>query len=193
MIRKILLIAIAALLFSESAFSVTEGSEASFKQVEFDINGNKVGDKLTKEFFNQYCPSESKDKEYIECKETIELNGVKLSILYFFYDTKLLAISMSYPSSQYDLLINTYTKKFSTSAFSKDEPILVANSVEFTNKKSSWNTISGKFVIEKYGTGFTKGIAYLKSDGYEQYVVKKKEEIEPGIIEKIFGDIFDDI
>ncbi len=188
MIRQITLIATAALFFSGPVFSAVADSS---RQKEFDINGMKIGDKLTEEFFAQHCPSKSKDSKVVECKQKTELSGVQLSILYFFYDARLLAISMAYPSSHYKTLKKTYTKKFSTSPFSKNEPILVGNSVEFTNKKSSWNTISGKFVIEKYGTGFTKGIAYLKSDEYERYVVKKKEDVSPGIFKKIFGDIFD--
>jgi hypothetical protein len=189
MMSKIILIATITLFFSGIAFSAVPDSAVPVKQIEFDIDGLMLGDELTETFFNQYCPSRSKGKNSIECKRSLKLNGIKLSVLYFFHDHRLLAISISYLSSEYRALIKTYKRKFSQSPSNVEEPILLSTGVEYTNIKSSWSTTSGEFVIEKYGNNFKKGIAYLLSDKYEKYKEKKKEEMSPGFIKKIFGDI----
>jgi hypothetical protein len=191
MINKLILVLAVTLFLSGNAFSAVTYSSTSFKQVEFDINGIKIGDELTEKFFNKYCFSELKDSDSIECKQRIKFNDVTLSVLYFFYDAKLLAISITYPSSQYKTLVDSYKKKFTISPFKQSEPILVSTDEKYINEKSSWNTTSGEFVVERYGNSLKKGIAYLMSDEYEKYVIKKKEEINPGIFRKIFGNILD--
>jgi hypothetical protein len=188
--KKIILVVF--LFYSCTAFSGTPDSSTLDKPLKFDLNGVKPGDKLTEEFFNKHCPSRLKGSSEIECKQRLELNGIKISILYFFYDEKLLAISFNYPSLQYDDLIRTYTRKFSRPPHNKKEdPILLSTGVKYTNKKASWNTASGEFVIEQYWNGFNKGSAHLLSLEYEKYKIRKSKESTEGVIEKIFGDIFD--
>ncbi len=178
-----------ALFYSCAVFSGVPDSSTIVKQLEFDINGMKLDDKLTTEFFNKYCPSREKGNSEIECKQSLKLKGVKLSILYFFYDAKLLAISFYYPSSKYSDLIEIYTRKFSQLPENKEEPILLSTGVKYTNKKASWNTTSGEFVIEQYWNSFKKGSAHLLSAEYEKYKIKKSKIDEESILEQIFGDI----
>lgn len=185
--NKLIFMAMVILFFTGTVFA--ENPEA-IKQVEFDLDGMKPGDRLTKEFLNKYCPSRLRDNETVECRQSLNLDGIDLSILYFFSNARLLAISINYPSSEYKSLIETYTRKFSQSPSSKEEPILLSTGVEYTNIKSSWNTTSGEFVVEKYGTNFNKGVAYLLSDGYENYKIKKAEEVKSGVMKKLFGDIY---
>jgi hypothetical protein len=182
------IISIGAVLFLFSPFSMA--SDAA-EQIKFDINGIELGDKLSEVFFNKYCPSKYKGKSEIECKQKISLDGINLSIIYFYYDAKLLAISIDYPSFQYGDLIKTYTRKFNKSPHNnKQEAILISTGEEYTNKQSSWKTMSGEFVIEKYGNNFKRGIAYLSSFDYEEYKIKKNEAINPEFLDKLFGDIF---
>jgi hypothetical protein len=191
--NKVILLAI--LLFSCSAYSTAQDSIVSSRQVKFDIDGVKLGDKLKESFFSKYCPSIPSDSDEIECKNNIELDGIKLSIVYFFYKSRLLAVTINYPSLKYDNLIKTYTTKFSQSPHNnQEESILLSTGVEYKNEKSSWNTISGKFVIEKYGNSLQKGVAYLFSREYERYKIKKTEEIQrsdQSFLKIIFGNIFD--
>lgn len=189
--KKIILTSI--LFYSCVSFSGEPGSASLNKQLEFDINSMKIGDKLTEEFFNKYCPPLSKDNAEIECKQNFKLNEIKLSIRYFFYNAKLITISFVYPSSKYNDLIKTYTEKFSESPHNtKEESVLLSTGVEYTNQKASWNTISGEFVIEKYWNNFKKGYAHLLSTEYEKYKIKKSEgNNNEGIFKKIFGDILD--
>jgi hypothetical protein len=190
--KKVILLGI--LLFSCSAYSAARDSIVSSRQVNFDIDGVKLGDKLKESFFSQYCPSMQSDSDEIECRNIIEMDGVKLSIVYFFYESRLLAITIKYPSQRYADLIKTYTTKFSQSPHNnQEESILLSTGIEYKNEKSSWNTISGKFVVEKYGSSLQKGVAYLFSREYERYKIKKVEEIkrsDQSFIRKIFGDIF---
>jgi len=182
------IISIGAALFLFSPFSMA--SDAA-EQIKFDINGVELGDKLSEVFFNKYCPPKYKGKSEIECKQNISLDGINLSIIYFYYDAKLLAISIDYPSSQYGNLIKTYTRKFDKSPHdNKQEAILISTGEEYTNELSSWKTMSGEFVIEKYGNNFKRGTAYLLSYAYEDYKIKKSEAIDSGFLDKLFGDIF---
>jgi hypothetical protein len=188
--KKILFLCI--LSYSCAAFSVAQDSSVPINKIDFEIGGIKLGDTLTESFSKQHCQYSLKDNEEVECKRIINFHSIKLSILYFFYDEKLLAISIKYPSSNYNDLIKIYTKKFSQSPHNeKAEPIFLREGDSHVNMKTSWNTTSGKFVIEKYGNSFQKGIAYLSSEDYGKYKTKKKEEINPGVMRKLFGDIFD--
>ncbi len=190
MISKKLFYSCMLIFFCNASSAVTDPSN-SIDPIVFDIDGVKIGDTLPDNFFNQYCHHAIKGNKEVECKKTIELNNIKLSILYFVYNEKLLAISINYPSSEYTALINTYTQIFSEKPHNKkEEPVLLSTGIEYTNKKTSWNTMSGEFVIEKYGTSFQKGIAYILSNEYEEYKAIKKEEINPGVMRKLFGDIF---
>ncbi len=192
MVNKKLILIGALLFYSCASFSVAQDSSILDKQPDFDINGMKLGDKLTVAFFNKHCSSANIDNAEIECKQKIKLNGIKLSILYFFHNGKLIALSFNYPSSKYSDLIDVYTKKFELSPHSNtEEPILLSTGAKYTNKKVSWNTASGEFVIQQYWNNLKKGSAHLSSTEYDKYKLSKSEKFNEGIIEKIFGDIFD--
>lgn len=159
-----------ALFFASGAYAI--------EQVKFDINGLNVGDKLTGEFSSQYCPERTKGKKEIECRRKLTIDGVRVSALYFFLDSSLVTISLSYKSEQYNDLVKAYSKKFSKSPDKRsEESIVLSTGKKYTNKKVLWDTVSGNFIIEKYGNNFIRGYAHLDSHEYIKYMAEKKSAL----------------
>lgn len=190
MIRKLIFISVISLFYPCASCYAYAESLDSLKKSDFDINGLRIGDELSEKFLNKYCPFRHDDKT-IECKQNVILGGVKLSVLYFFHDEKLLSISFEYPSSEYHSLVNNFKRKLSKLPSREVETISTGTGDKYMNNISSWDTNDGMFVIKKYGTSLTKGVAYLKSDRYEDYLNDKKKDYTPGYFKKIFGNIFD--
>ena len=166
-------------------------SANAIKQFEFDLNGLRVGDKLTEEFFINYCPKKDKGKKEVECKGKQDIDGVQVSVLYLFYDSSLVTVSFSFKSQMYRKLVKAYSKKFSDISHEDiEEPIKLRSGVEYTNKKALWVTTSGNFIIEKYRNSFSNGYAHLDSHEYNSYVATKKSERNDGNSKKIFRELF---
>ena len=92
----------------------------------------------------------------------------------------------------YPKLVKAYSKKLSYSTYETiEDPIILGNGSEYTNKKSLWKTSSGDFVIEKYGSNLNLGYARLNSEDYKKYINRKKRERNGSKIENIFKGIFD--
>ncbi|MBL1142697.1 MAG: hypothetical protein HND53_11760 [Proteobacteria bacterium] len=184
---------IGTLLYSSASYSgVHDLPNVIDNLPDFEFNNMKLGDNLSTVFFDKYCPAALKDSAEIECKQKTELSGINLSILYFFYNKKLLAISFNFPSSNYNDLIDIYTEKFSQSPHSNsEEPLLLNTETKYINEKSSWNTTSGEFVIAKYWNNVKKGSAHIMSNDYEKYKVDKREKLNEGIFKRIYRAIFD--
>lgn len=160
--------------------------------IEFEINGLKVGDKLTSEFFDDNCSKKDKGKIEIECKRKQDIDGVQVSVLYLFYDSSLATVSFRYKSEMYPELVKAYSKKFSHLPHKIiEEPIILSTGEEYTNEKVLWATASGDYYIEKYGNNFNQGYAHLDSHKYLQYVAEKKSERNDSNIGKIFRGLFD--
>lgn len=158
---------------------------------EFDIDGLKIGDKLTEEFSEQYCRNGDSDKREIECKRKQEIDGVPVSVLYLFYDAELVTVSLSFDSKDYRKLVRRYEDKYPDFPFDEiEEPVVLGNGAEHTNEKVIWSTADGNFIIEKYGHNFTKGYARLDSQKYNKYTNKKKIERNGGKLAKLFSEYF---
>jgi len=174
-----------------SVFLIFTNVNASEKPV-FDINGLKIGDKLTEEFSEQYCPIKKNASKEIECKRDQAINGVPVSVLYLFYDDSLITVSLSFESKLFAKLVSAYRNKYLDSPFEQiEEPIFLGNGVEYTNKKVLWSTTVGDFVIEKYGHNFIEGYAHLNSDKYSKYTKKKVNQRSGGKLISLFSEFFD--
>lgn len=159
----------------------------AIEQIDFDINGLKVGDKLTEEFFNNYCSKEDRKKKEIECKQELKINEIPVTAIYFYYDSSLISILLTYKSDLYHDLVKAYTIKFKHDPHKNiEEPINLRTGVQYTNKKVLWITTSGNFIIEKYSNNFNKGNAHLDSNKYIQYLAKKKSKRNDNRRYKIF-------
>ena len=177
-------------LLSLSVFLISTNVTAN-EQPEFDIDGLKIGDKITKEFSEQYCPIIKNDSKEIECKRNQSINGVPVSVLYLFYDDSLVTISLSFESKSFSKLVRVYRNKYLDSPYDKfEEPILLGNGVEYTNEKVLWSTTAGEFVIEKYGHNFTEGYAHLDSDKYSKYIKRKVNQRSGGKLISLFSELF---
>lgn len=162
----------------------------AIEQINFDIDGLKVGNKLTQEFASNYCPQKSKEEIELECKRKLNIGGVNVSALYFFYNLSLVSVSLSFESNAYHDLVKAYSRKFLHKPH-KDirEAIDLNTGEQYTNNKVLWVTDSGSFFIEKYGNNFTRGYAYLNSPEYIEYVEEKKAQRGKGTIRRIFNEV----
>lgn len=158
---------------------------------EFDIDGLKIGDDLTEEFSEQYCPNRNSVRKEIECKRSQNINGVPVSVLYLFYDASLVTVSLSFESKDFPKLVWAYRDKYLDFPYEEiKEPILLGDGVEYRNEKVLWSTTAGEFVIEKYGHNFTKGYAHLDSHEYSKYINKKVNQRSGGKLISLFSEIF---
>ena len=87
-------------------------SAIAAEKIEFDIDGLKIGDEFTEEFFESYCPKKAKDKKELQCKRELTVGGVPVVALYLFNDSELISISLSYETEQYPALVKAYSNKF---------------------------------------------------------------------------------
>jgi hypothetical protein len=189
--KNLLILSVLFFASSANAIEQTELDIIELDIIEFEINGLKVGDKLTEDFFDNYCAKRDKGKKEIECKRKQNINGVQVSVLYLFYDSSFATVSLSYKSQMYDELVKAYSRKFSHSPHKIiEEPIILRTGVEYTNEKVLWATAAGDFYIEKYGNNFERGYAHLDSHEYIKYVAKKKSERSSSNIGKIFRGLF---
>ena len=157
------------------------------EQIEFDINGLKIGDKLTEDFYNNYCPKKDGKTEELECKQELKINEIQVTALYFYYDATLISILLTYRSNLYNDLVKSYTKKFKHSPHKKiKELITLATGEKYSNEKASWVTTSGNLIIEKYGNNFSTGYVRLESNEYIKYLEEKKSSLTDSEIKKIF-------
>jgi hypothetical protein len=176
-------------LFLAALFLAT--SVNAIENIEFNIGGLTIGDKLTGEFSDKYCPKRNKEKKEIECKRVLDIDRIKINVLYLFYESSLVAVSFSYDAQLYRDLVKAYSKKLSHNPHeSIEEPINLRTGVEYTNKKKLWHTASGDFFIENYGNNFTRGHAHIHSHEYFKYRSDKKDQINEGEIKKLLGKIF---
>ncbi|MFT5451821.1 MAG: hypothetical protein ACI9N9_001307, partial [Enterobacterales bacterium] len=174
-----------------SVFLISANVNASEKP-EFDIDGLKIGDKLTEEFSGKYCPIKNNGSKEIECKRKYDINGIPVSVLYLFYGDSLVTVSLSFESKVYSKLVRAYQNKYLDSPYEQfKEPILLGNGEEFTNEKALWSTTAGDFVVEKYGHNFTEGYAHLDSHKYSKYINKKVNQRNGGNLISFFSEIFD--
>ena len=163
----------------------------AIEKIEFDINGLKIGDKLTDEFFNNYCSKKNRGKKEIECKQKLKIDEIPVTAIYFYYDFSLISVLLTYNSDLYDDLVKAYKIKFRHFPDKNiEEPINLRTGVQYTNQKVLWVTTSGDFIIEKYSNSFHDGNAYLKSNEYVKYLEKKKNDSNDGILKRIFSKIF---
>jgi hypothetical protein len=174
-----------------SVFLISTAANANEKP-EFDIDGLKIGDKLTKDFSEQYCPIKNNGSKEIECKRNQDINGVPVSVLYLFYDDSLVTVSLSFESKAFPMLVKAYRNKYSDSPYDQiEQPILLGSGEKFTNEKALWSTTAREFVIEKYGHNFTEGYAHLDSHKYSKYINKKVNQRSGGKLISLFSEIFD--
>jgi hypothetical protein len=188
-IKKVLLIT-TLLFYSCFSYSVEEEPVVTSPLI-FEINEMKIGDVLTEEFFAKNCPASLKDSAEIECKQKIKLDEISLSVLYFFYDKKLLAISFNFSSTNYNELIAIYTKRFQRSPQLSEKLIVLNTGDEHINESAKWNMNAGEFVIEKYWNNLKKGSAQLVSSDYLKYKGDKSEVEEESFFKKVFRNMFD--
>ena len=161
------------------------------EEIDFNVDGLRVGDKLNEEFEKSYCLKKRKIKKEIECKKKIKINEIDVMARYFFYDSSLVTISLIYDARFYNDLVKSYANKFSRRPHENiREEIYLDENEKYTNEKVLWKTHSGDFAIEKYWNNFTKGYAYLESPEYLKYRKRKENEINGGIMKKVFGDFF---
>jgi hypothetical protein len=174
-----------------SVFLMSTSVNASEKP-EFDIDGLKIGDKLTEEFSEQYCSNKNSGRKEVECKRNQKINGIPVSVLYLFYDDSLVTVSLSFKSKVFSKLVRAYRNKYLDSPYDQiEEPILLGNGEEFTNEKALWSTTAGDFVVEKYGHNFTEGYAHLDSHKYSKYINKKANQRNGDNLISFFSEIFD--
>ena len=179
------------LLYSCASHSLAKNSTSVVKP-DFDINGVRLGDELSESFFKKHCPVKLKDSEEIECKKRVELDGIKLSIVYFFYKEKLLGLMVNYPSSNYNDLVNVYTKIFSQPPHSNiSEKLLLNTDDQYINEKVSWDTTSGEFEISKYWNNLKTGAAIIVSSDYENYKAEKTGLLQEGFFKRMYRIYFE--
>ncbi|MEQ1837543.1 MAG: hypothetical protein ABL858_04265 [Candidatus Nitrotoga sp.] len=152
-------------------------SAVAGEMIAFDMGGMRIGDKLTEEFVYSHCPAKDKGKAERLCHKSITMEGGDVFVMYYFDDFKLIGVSLSYESSIFGDIVAAYANKFGQLPHEeKEEPVTTKAGVKYVNEVKSWNTDSGVFIIEKYGSYIDKGYAYLRSKEYEKYLLKKKVE-----------------
>ena len=143
----------------------------------FDMGKMKIGDKLTEEFAYSHCPAKDKGKAEIKCHKFINMYGGDVFVMYYFDEFKLVGVTLSYKPSMFGDLISAYTNKFGQPPHeTKEESVITKAGVEYINEIKSWNTDSGEFIVEKYGSSISEGYAYIRSPEYESYLLKKQAE-----------------
>lgn len=172
-------------------FLIAASNVNAIEQIDFELNGLKVGDKLTEQFKKKYCPKKSEGKKELECKKELTINGVDVSARFFFNDLSLITVSLTYDSKTYPDLVKAYSKSFSRGPHKNiKEAIDIGTGKKYTNEKVLWKTNSGDFTIEKYGSNLTRGYAYLNSPEYIQYLETKEKPADVGTIRNIFNQVF---
>ena len=145
------------------------------KPVPFDIQGMKIGDKLTKEFAYTRCPAKDKGKHDVIGREFIELNDGKVFVLYQFDDFKLIGVTLSFDADMFTTIVDVYTQKFGVPPHRSETEILKNRlNAEFVNVTLTWETVSGPFAVSKYGSSIDKGIATLHSPEYSAYLQRRR-------------------
>lgn len=151
--------------------------EPEFEPVAFDVQGMKIGHKLTEELsFGLAGPALDKGKGERMCYESIEIGRVEIMIIYQFYNWKLIGVRLSFESEDYDTLIDAYSQKFGCRPHMTDSGFLENRlGTQFQNEIAIWETTSGPFRIEKYSSTVTKGQAILENPEYGRYLTNKKK------------------
>lgn len=145
--------------------------------ITFNMDGMRIGDKLTEEFAYSHCAAKDKGKAERLCHKSINMEGGDIFVIYYFDDFKLVGVSLSFKASMFGDIVAAYTNKFGQSPHKKNEETVTSRAgVKYINEIKSWKTDLGEFIIEKYGSSIDKGYAYLRSKQYERYLLKKKSE-----------------
>jgi len=145
--------------------------------IPFDVGGMRIGDKLTEEFAYSHCPAKDEGNAERLCHKSIKVERGDVFVMYYFDDFKLVGVSLSFKPSMFSDLITAYTKKFGQPPHEQKEEVMTTRAgVKYINEIKSWDTDSGAFIIEKYGSRIDSGHASLRSKEFERYLLKKKAE-----------------
>lgn len=139
-------------------------SEDKPQPVPFEVKGMRIGDKITKEFFDNHCQIKDKLKADVVGSELIKINNKSVFVSYQFDDYKLITVSVVFDSDLYTNLVAVYTEKFGGPPH------------ETEKTTASWITDAGPFIIDKYGSPTGKGFAMLHSPEYYAYSARQKNK-----------------
>ena len=156
------------------------------KPVPFDIQGMRIGDRLTEEFRSRHCRAEDKGKPDVRGNDSIEIDGKRIFILFQFDDFKLVGVSLTFDPSAFDSIIDAYTDKFGVLPhYTKTTPVKTRLGASYTNVTARWITESGPFEVCKYGDSVDKGFAWLQSPEFSRYLERKQSQKRSQDAEKL--------
>jgi hypothetical protein len=146
-------------------------------KVLFDIKGMKIGDPLTEEFARNHFPTKDKGKPDITGGEFIEIDGCKIFVLYQFDNFKLIGVALSFESGDFATVLAAYKQKFGVPPHSiRTETVSTRQNINYENVIATWETTSGPFIVQKYGSTITDGSATLHSPEYDAYWSRRQEK-----------------
>lgn len=163
-----------------------QAASDSNKPVQFEVKGMRVGDKITKDFFDKYCQTKDKLKADVSGSELIKINDKSVFVSYQFDDYKLVGITVSFDSGMHSSLVDAYTEKFGCVPHKVEKSIVKTRmNAEYENITASWITDAGPFVVEKHGVSANKGFAILRSPEYLGYLARQKSKDTESLRDKL--------
>lgn len=173
-----------------------EPKAAPVVPVEFDIGKLKIGDEITKAwtrgkvFDDERLRKKPKLTDGIfltyplSCSETIACEGGEILVHYQIDERRLIGVSLAFKSELYPLLVKTYSAKFGTEPHEIiTEPVMTKLGAHFDNERAIWQTTSGPFILEKYGSNVEEGFGSLLTPELAEYR-KHQDAAEAKALEK---------
>lgn len=158
--------------------AVPQPSLREKKVVKFEMSGMRIGDRLTQDFAYSNCPAKDAGKPEIMCHNVLRLGegeDKEVWVFYHFKDQKLIAVSLSYKSELFSVLVQSYTQKFGIPPqHAKTEEVVTGIGARHTNQIVSWDTDAGPFILKLYGNSITDGYGVLLTPEYKQSLKEQK-------------------
>lgn len=180
--RWSLLILITALGCGQAPKPAAAPKAAPVVPVEFDIGGLKIGDEITKAwtrgkvFDDERLRNKPKLTDGIfltyplSCSETIACEGGEILVHYQIDERRLIGVSLAFKSDLFPLLVKTYSAKFETDPHEIiAEPVTTKLGARYENERATWQTTSGPFILEKYGSNVEEGFGSLLTPELAEY------------------------
>ena len=161
-------------------------SDVAAGTIKFEAAGMHIGDKLTDDFAYSNCPSKDKGEPDINCFKMINVDGVKVTMIFHFLDFKLASVGLGFEPSSFDIIVGAYTKKFGHRPHKKhSEKVKTRIGATYINEFVSWDTDSGIFEISKYGPRIDSGSGILYSKEILDNQKKKESERSNDLSDKL--------
>ena len=149
--------------------------------IAFEAAGMQLGHKLTEQFAYSHCRSCDKGKPDRLCRKYIKMDGGTLFLWFHFFDWKLVTATLSFEPALYSTVVAAYTKKFGQPPHTQRHetfrirPFHTKLGREYQNEIVTWETDSGTFLIQKYGSRIDMGHGELQSKEWEEALRRQKD------------------